>query len=159
MREMNMTDQDRASASGTGPSQAEPKVSALRASVPDAGDIIIVEHSYVYDRHVVARVVKVGKVMWELEVRRRKEWAPAARQKVLSWLGVDKSSDPDSLVDQLRNANDRLVAGQRQVKDQYLERVRRIAQGMSTGTAKTAQPVEGEACQPGPSGCAQGDPA
>lgn len=25
-----------------------------------------------------------------------------------------------------------------------------LAQGMSTGTAKTAKPVEGEACQPGP---------
>lgn len=30
-----------------------------------------------------------------------------------------------------------------------------IAQGMSAGTAKTAQPVEGEARQPGPQGCAQ----
>lgn len=153
-----MENNDLASGDATGPSRTEPEVSALRASVPDAGDTVIIEHPYVYDRHIVARVVKVGKVMWEVEARSsRREWGAASRRKVLSYLPVDASRDPDELVEQLRNASDRLVAAQKQVKSQYLGRVRRIAQGIETRSAETERlspegksPV-GEADAPTPS--------
>lgn len=39
-------------------------------------------------------------------------------------------------------------------QDLALQIINEAAQGMSAGTAKTAQPVEGEARQPGPQGCA-----
>lgn len=64
---------------------------------PEPGAIVIIEHPYMLDRHSLARVVKVGKVMWEVEHRGRSGWERAARRKVEMWDLVPEGADPDLL--------------------------------------------------------------
>lgn len=149
-----MDNSDLASPSGTGPSPSvEPvPVSPVPASAPDAGDIVIIEHPYVYDRYIVARVEKVGKVMWEVSTWGRDEWSRPVRRKVSGWFHVVSACQPSKLAEQLRNANDRMMVARRQVNDQYIERVRKIAQGIAARSDETANAGSAGGKSPVPEG-------
>lgn len=96
---------------------------------PSPGDLVIIEHPYVYDKNMIARVVKVGPVMWEIEQRWQGEWLEPVKRKILSFFIVDRTADPDRIRELLMQADQRHIHAKKQIKTQYIDRVKAIADG------------------------------
>lgn len=97
---------------------------------PVTGDVIVLDHPFMRDRHVIAQVVKVGKVMWEIALWFRGTWEQPTRRKVGRWFPIEPGRDLNQLAAQLRQAHDGLVADEGKARLEYGAAVERIAQGI-----------------------------
>ncbi len=89
------------------------------------GDHIIIE-GYRYDTYIVARVVKVGKAMWDLEILRHNgEYDRPARRKVYSPL-LYVGNEPVAMANPLHNRSSNLWAQQQERKRKYHEMIRSL---------------------------------
>lgn len=93
----------------------------------EVGQIGIMEHPYMRDRHVIVRIAKVGKVICEVEQFGRGEFQATVRRKVTGWVPLADVSDLPKTDDQLRSAHNRLCQAEQQARQQYADRVRKIA--------------------------------
>lgn len=137
-----------ATPSGSG---CQPTASAAGASsqsgIPSAGDIVIIEHPYVYDRHTVARVVSTGKVMWAVNYRDKYSdsgWTVDKKRKVKNWLPAPAGMTPSDIDEFLQQAADELRVAERRARSSYAESIKAFAQGTPTRSAETTGSV-GEA--------------
>jgi hypothetical protein len=70
------------------------------------GDYIIAEHGYVYDEFIVAKVVKIGKVMWEITpLRTDGHVEETVRRKVTGVRKVSEGIDPVELLNKIRKTS------------------------------------------------------
>lgn len=71
------------------------------------GSVIITAHPYLQVGYIVARVKKIGKVMWEIEpINHRGEFEPARRAKVTNPLLVPPGRDPFEVRERIIDAMD-----------------------------------------------------
>lgn len=83
------------------------------------GDIFVVEHQIFLVGHQIIRVVKKGKVMWEVQTLRSGEWGSPARRKIKTFLPVDPAADLAKLNSELADARDTLRRAMRAADDEY----------------------------------------
>ena len=115
---------------------AEPEpvpVSALRASTANAGDICIIEHGMMRDRHIVARVVKVGKTMWTVQYWRRAwrgeagYWDREVRRKVGTYHKLPDGVDPQDASDLVIALGENHMEAERNARKAYHASVAELA--------------------------------
>lgn len=95
---------------------------------PELGSIVIIEHPYIFHRHTLARVVKVGRVMWTVQHRNRAGWGEPVRHKVSYWAPVPDGVDTSLMREVLeRMAND-LHSRMRALQQEYHAKVRALPQ-------------------------------
>ena len=122
----------------------QPAAQSSLSSVPSAGDIGIIEHNFMENTHVVARIEKTGAVMWTVSHWRRgwKDvsdgiWNDPVRRKVREWVPLPANADPQVLSGTLARLRGELVAAERQARDSYYEAVCNLASAMSAQSAET----------------------
>lgn len=96
---------------------------------PNVGDMVIIPHSTLRDGHVLARVAKVGKVMWEVAAWGREGWRDPVKRRVDSYAVLPPTTDPASIAAKLRNLREELWAAERRLKEQYRADVDALSAG------------------------------
>lgn len=90
------------------------------------GDHIAIE-GLTYDSYVICRVVKIGKVMWEVEqLRWNGEYDRPTRRKVGSRVLHYRGNDPLSMSIELKERKDRLWKAERDMKAEYHAAIRNL---------------------------------
>lgn len=92
------------------------------------GDLIIVDHGYITNQFLAARVVKVGKVMWEIEqIKSDGSIYGPVRRKVENPIKVANDCDPQQLAIRLRNLATIHRHNLEELQADYKQRVRALA--------------------------------
>lgn len=139
---------DNQGVAATPPGHSDEPASSLAAtagSVPNAGEIGLADISMFRDAYRVVRVVKAGALgkMWQVETFRQAvlstpaRWEGPLRRKVNVWMPLG-DSDPAEADRMAREKVDTLYRQQRDLTAAHHQDVKRAAQAMSAGTAKTA---------------------